>query len=332
MFNNKKFNSTIQLELTTRCNFNCPHCLRRFLDGNKTIIKDMPVSLFEEILIKGKKMNFTHISFTGGECILHPEFKKIIELVGKYNYKFMIINNGWFYEEYFSIFEKFLKNLDGIGFSLDGATAEVHDKVRNKPGSFNRVIEAIKFYRERNIKVLVNACFNKINYHQIQEIIKICLKLGVASLKCGAVMPMDNSYQFGLSKKEKQELLETISNLPKATKNTIKVFPTAYMYQNTDGFNRNFNFCSVLDANSIFIDYDGGFPVCCDIYNDCINKPTIRDYGFEKALGMSLESIVELKKKRIKDLLNGSLEMSYNCDYCNKYLNDCFKLVNKKNN
>ncbi len=213
---------------TTRCNFNCPHCLRQIVDGGKTIIKDMPISVFETALREGKKIGLRRASFTGGETILHPQFRELVELTKKYNYNFRIVSNGWFYKDYLPIINSARKNFDVICFSLDGATAEVHDSFRNKPGSFKRIIEAIKLYRKNQIPVTLQTCLNKKNYDQIEGIVNLCLKFGIESLSFMIEIPISRS---GLTNQELSEIVQKMAYLREKVKNRVFIAPCASFFQ-----------------------------------------------------------------------------------------------------
>lgn len=323
---------------TTRCNFNCPHCLHTFkIDKGKTLIKDMPLSVFEILLRDGKKVNFATISFSGGEPILHPRFEELVRLVVKYDYWFNFSTNSWLYEKYWPIVNKYRKNVEVIFFSLDGPTANIHDAVRDKPGSFKRVIKAIKFFKKNNFLVIVSTVFNKQTYHLVEDMANLCLKLGVGWLKSGAVMsPIPSSY--GLTDEERFELIQRILNLRNQEKfrKSLHVEMTAGTLQGAKFLNsspvnkQNIHFCGVLRGDKLYVDHDGGMLPCCDIYQECKNKPLIQEVGFEKALEINLEVINELKKQRLHDLFHNSESVVRTCDFCNKHIERLFDLVNKK--
>lgn len=326
-YGNPVYIPTLIFNITTRCNFACPHCLRRFNDGNKTIKKDIPLELFESILSDGKKMNFEVVSLTGGECILHPEFKNLIKLIDKYKYKFTIVSNGWFFKEYFEILKNFRKDFLNISLSLDGVDEKTHDNIRNKPGSFDKVIEAIKFFKEQNIPIGISTCINKKNYDQVQDIVDLCLKFNINYLKFETVATLDNDDPLSLDKKEKEEFIAKIFRIRKDIKELIKIDIASLAFSDTPIKKRNFNFCPILFDNSIYIDYDGAVSFCCDIYKKYKRKFLIKDLGLEKAIGLTLDVVTDIKKNRLSDLLNdsGEKDISY-CEYCNRYVE---KYLNK---
>ena len=316
--------------VTTRCNFSCPHCLRQLVDSGKTVIKDLPISVFEMALKGGKKIGFKKVAFTGGEPILHPQFREMVELIKKYNYDFRIVSNGWFYKDYLPIINSAKKNFDAINFSLDGATAEVHDSFRNKPGSFERIMEAIKLYQQNQIPIILVTCLNKKNYDQIEKIVNLCLGFKIKWLRVTLEMPVPNS---GLTDEELLDMARRIVCLREKFKNQVFISPCSSFFQKDENRRKVINFCSILkDGPHPLIDQDGGMIFCCDIFQKCSQKPLIQKEGFEKSYRITLNVINEIKKQRLRDLLNNPEEATGTCDYCNKYIGKVLERARKTEN
>jgi len=313
--------------ITSRCNFNCPHCLRRLIDGEKTIIQDLPIPVFETCLREGKKLNFNTIMLVGGEPILHSQFKRIIELIREYNYQFHIISNGWLYKEYWEALEENKRNLTSISLSLDGTTAKVHDAIREKKGSFERLTQAMNFYKQRGIDLGIKFLLSKRNYHQLEEIIKFCQKSKVKQLTFIVEIPAAHS---DLSKEERIDAIRKILFLEKKFSKFLKIQMAASFFQNME-YRTGIHFCSVLDGQRVFIDFTGGMLLCPDIYSKCEQKPLIQETGFEKSYLITLETINELKKRRLHDLLNNSIEAKTTlCDYCDRHIESCLDLAKNR--
>lgn len=329
------------ISTTTRCNFHCPHCLRQQVDKDKTLIKDLSVSVFETALKEGKKLGFRYVSFSGGEPILHPQFEKLISLACQYSYTFNFATNGWLYEEYWNIIKQYRQYLDIIFLSLDGVTAEIHDAVRNKPGSFERLIETVNFYRNHNLPMIITFCVTKKNFHQIEKLPEFCLKLGIGTIKWAAAVPIcDESglaiKEYTLNDKERAETFKKIWDLREKLKSKYNFIVTRSFYPVSDVLSRenknkkNFElWCPLLDCSNLFIDHDGGMFFCCDMNSECKNKPLIQNIGFKKSFEITLNSANEMKKKTIENLFNGQ-EISRFCDFCNNNIKDCLNLAMRR--
>lgn len=327
------------VDITTRCNFNCPHCLRQISDKGKTRIQDLPTEVFETVLKEGKKSGFEFISFTGGEPILHPRFSDLVDLTAAYGYGFNLVSNGWFYKEYLPILERHRQRLEVLIFSLDGMSAEVHDKVRNKPGSFEKIMEGVKFFRQLDFPVMVNFAMNRQNHHQLEEMAEFCFKFGLTALKCiNIVQPDQSDSPLSLNKEERKEVLKRIHDLSFKYGNQVNIFPTSSFF--SVGVEKEIscprtgavNFCGILDGDHLLIDPDGGILLCCDISPECKNKPLIQELGFKKSLEITLDAANEIKKRCLEALMNSrEKELGcLKCNFCNQNIEEILTLVRSR--
>lgn len=318
----------LAINITTRCNFNCPHCLRDPLDAGKTVQKDIPVALFEEILKGAKKIDYGEITFTGGEPILHPEFGKLVELTCRYGYYYTLVSNGWFYDKYWPIIARNKRCLS-MTFSVDGATAEIHDRVRNKPGSFKMVIEAIRFYKDKNIlrEVGMTTCLTRQNRHQISEIVNLAGDLKVDKLKILTPDYVGGRQDYSLDMKERLEILGEIKKLSPALKKRKIALQLGSVFKL--GTPRRVNFCRVLARQHFSIDPDGGMVFCCDLYRLPANRPNVFKDGLEKSFLMTLEAVSEIKKQRLRDIWREKEhpEDFYHCEYCNRHIDSIVEKI-----
>ena len=68
-----------------------------------------------------------------------------------------------------------------ISVSLDGATAEVHDRIRNIPGTFDATLEAIETARSVGIRLQVNTTVMKSNLRGLADIFHLAKERGAVA-------------------------------------------------------------------------------------------------------------------------------------------------------
>ena len=328
------------VSVTTRCNFNCPHCLRGEIDKNKSIVKDLPLFVFEEALKGGRKLNFHFVSFTGGEPILHPQFEELVSLAVKYGYKFNLATNGWFYKEYWELIKNHRERIETIFLSLDGATAKIHDAVRDKPGSFNKVIEAVEFYKSRDLAPIVTFCVTRKNFHQIEEFVDFCATAGINKIKWATVNPVYGESGIIMNNKdtltddERADVLQRIFSVKEKFGSNFMFLITRSFFpidDKTKGNKRVYLWCPVLNCNALYLDHDGGMFFCCDINRECQNKPLIQHLGFEKSFMITLDVANKMKKRMLKEALDYK-KITQFCDFCNKNIKECINLAAEESN
>jgi radical SAM protein len=70
--------------------------------------------------------------------------------------------------------------VEGLGLSLDGATAESHDSIRGVPGTFNRTLQALRWAQEMSMPVQVNTLVSAETAHDLPAIYELLKGYGIA--------------------------------------------------------------------------------------------------------------------------------------------------------
>jgi len=158
----------LAFELTNRCDIACLHCLRDKNDMRDDIDPDFVVRMLDEAGAMGVRT----ISFTGGEPTLHPQYVRFIDEATKRGMQWITVTNGHNRELFQQLFSdtKRLKALELLAISLDGATEEVHDKIRGK-GSFRKIMQTVMML----IPMGANVRFQMVNQRQYRSNGRVCV-------------------------------------------------------------------------------------------------------------------------------------------------------------
>lgn len=158
---------------TYSCNMNCEHCYSRTEKG-----KELSPEKKEYVLKKLIEAKVLQINFGGGESLLRPELFPLIRLAKKNNIDVAVSSNGWLINK--KMAEKLLKvGVDCVNISIDSSNPNKHDKFRNTPGSFKRAVSAIKTLKKLGIKVKIFTVLSRLNFKEIEKIIKLAENLRV---------------------------------------------------------------------------------------------------------------------------------------------------------
>ncbi len=129
----------IWIELVSDCNLKCVMCPNKEL--NEELKGFMDFELFKKIMDEIKSSVFDIYLHHRGESLLHPEFKKFLEYIGKFDIKTKLHTNGTLLTE--EIAKSMISNkLSRLSFSFDGYTAKTYEKIR-VGAKFDEVVKNI---------------------------------------------------------------------------------------------------------------------------------------------------------------------------------------------
>lgn len=310
----------VGVQLTTRCNLHCEHCFVN-CSGN-----DLSMSTFAKIVSFAKIYNCSQLSFTGGEPTLHPKFSEIMRVLAENNLKLTMVTNGWNFLDFYQNIKPYLTHIRRLDFSLDGATAEVHDLNRTK-GSYQRVVQATSICKYKGIPFGLRTAITKRNMHQLEEMALLAAKLGSEELTLGPVQP--TSRTAGLKLLLHPEDLKRITDEVLRLQKIFKMRMTM-----TTGFfdSDPLAMCHPLTMKELFINSRGQITFCCQL-TDCEGAENgtevvanLEEVNLYEAHQAMVDAVAQYQKDKIQRLAEGKFGHLdfYPCWYCLKY----FRKVN----
>lgn len=167
----------IQIEPTTRCNYNCVFCCGRYMQQ-----KDMDFDVFKRVVDEYKDVVEFQIQGEG-EPMLHPQFFEMVKYAKKAGKRVKTISNGSLFTE--ANIEKILDaEIDLIYLSIEATNKELYKEIRG--GDYDVYIENIKrFYRMRNERKLTKPVLGfgvtimKKTKNMMPDIIELYKELGM---------------------------------------------------------------------------------------------------------------------------------------------------------
>jgi radical SAM protein with 4Fe4S-binding SPASM domain len=209
-------------ETTVRCNLACAHCRR--LESNEAGVADLTASGAEALLeqlaelgrrqqrgegvpplrvagilpaIRGQDALATAPSmvpmpvlvFSGGEPLCRADLFHLVEKARQQGIIPALATNGTLIDDGKArqIHEA---GIVRVSVSLDGATAEVHDRMRKIPGAFDRALEGVRHLHEHQVPFQINVTLTKQNIHQLGDIYELARSLGAVAVHLFMLVPV----------------------------------------------------------------------------------------------------------------------------------------------
>lgn len=157
--------------LTNDCNLQCKHCWISSGESNASV-KQINADLYKRFLDQAKGLGLKSVSFSGGEPLIK---KKILFMLFDYCHKLGINisleTNGTLIDK--NCVKKIKQYKISISISLDGSTAELHEKQRGVRGCFHKALNSIKMLTEEKHPITVIMAISKDNVSDIQKMLKL---------------------------------------------------------------------------------------------------------------------------------------------------------------
>lgn len=165
------------LELTEKCNCNCVHCYGQWGDAEKNAHKCLGKEQWNDIIDGIYKKGGRDIQLIGGEPMLHPDFKEILIHAKETGIsRIDVFTNATLIDERMA---EFLKEADvSVRVSLYGHCAEVHDKITQCQGSFEKTVRGLKLLKDYDIPTRIAVILMDINENYIDEIKELITSIG----------------------------------------------------------------------------------------------------------------------------------------------------------
>lgn len=141
----------IVIELTNRCNLNCPYCLVGMQDEKKSVAHSdldrslgmMDMSLVKKIIKDAKAFGIEEVMLTfQGEPLLHKQFVDCIKLAKNAGLRTVVFTNGLLLNPELSR-QIVRAGLNSVRFSVDGASQETYG-LNRVGGQFQKAFDNMK--------------------------------------------------------------------------------------------------------------------------------------------------------------------------------------------
>ncbi|MFA5252613.1 MAG: radical SAM protein [Phycisphaerae bacterium] len=164
----------IAFEVTRRCRYSCLHCRA---NASETGGEELSTDKCKKIIKAIAKYNKCILILTGGEPMERSDIYELIQYAHKIGLKPVLATCGYLIDEK-TILKLKKAGVMALAFSIDGASAETHDKFRDTKGAFDTTINAIKIAREAKIRFQINTTISKINADEVIGIAKLAKNIG----------------------------------------------------------------------------------------------------------------------------------------------------------
>ncbi len=176
----------IAFEVTRRCRFNCMHCRANAESGGD--VDELTTGQCKKILKSVAKFCKPVIILTGGEPAERSDIYELIKYGRDLGMRMVMATCGYLIDDE-SIRKLKEAGVLALSISLDGASAETHDKFRQTEGAFEAAVQAAEIARRAGMRFQINTTISKINIDEIRGIVELTKRLGAYCFNAFILVP-----------------------------------------------------------------------------------------------------------------------------------------------
>ncbi|MFP4036605.1 MAG: heme b synthase [Desulfobacteraceae bacterium] len=189
-------------EITRSCNLSCVHCRAAAERGpyNGELDTRTCMRILDEIAEISKPI----IILTGGEPLLREDVFELARYGTGLGLRMVMATNGTLFTP--ELIGKLQVNgIQRVSISLDGATAESHDRFRQVIGAFDRAVAGIEALREAGVEFQVNTTVTRHNLEEVPKLLDLAVSLGAAAHHLFLLVPTGRARELVNQEIEAQE-------------------------------------------------------------------------------------------------------------------------------
>ena len=176
----KRFPLNAVFELSPVCNFKCPFCYAR-VSPEEMAARGEHVLRFEtwkRLIDEAHELGTTHITLTGGECMMHPDFTRIYRCAYEKGFTLTLMTNGsCVTEEILAMLAKYPSEF--IYLTLYGISPKTYETVCGSAAYYDRVIANIRALKALGLQIIMQYTVDKDNVSDLKAAYELSKELNV---------------------------------------------------------------------------------------------------------------------------------------------------------
>lgn len=197
---------SLYLYLTASCNLRCRHCwIAPQFASRAVALKAINPKALQNAVTEAKTLGLAHAKLTGGEPMLHPQFKEILDMLTVEGLSMSLETNGTMITEEIAHYLREKTNVDFVSISIDSSVPDEHDAFRGVRGAFDAALSGL----DNLVGAGYSTCqvimsVHRRNRDRMEDVARLATNHKAASVKFNPV----GSIGRGIAMRERGETLE----------------------------------------------------------------------------------------------------------------------------
>jgi SynChlorMet cassette radical SAM/SPASM protein ScmF len=178
------------LYLSNSCNLHCRHCwiTPTYVNGKPTAGDVIDTSHLRKAVREAKTLGLGAAKFTGGEPMLHPNFRQIASMLSAENLNLTMETNGTLIDREIAGYMKKETTINFISISLDSPKESYHDFFRGSKGAYRAALSGLENLVDagfNNVQIIMSP--HRKNVGDVRELVALAESRGAGSVKLNPV-------------------------------------------------------------------------------------------------------------------------------------------------
>jgi MoaA/NifB/PqqE/SkfB family radical SAM enzyme len=173
------------IRLLDTCNLECAHC---YASCGPKAPDQLPLQSVLSLAKQLSELETRHVHLEGGEALIYRGVWDVIDALNEGGIRPAITSNGLIVDE--KMLRRMVGRVSKLTFSVDGHVADVHDQIRRRKGSFDRVTNAIRRSHAMGIPTHMISVVWRRSVDHVEELVALAESLEVDRLllfSCGSI-------------------------------------------------------------------------------------------------------------------------------------------------
>lgn len=207
----------LQVHPSRRCNLQCLHC---YSDSGPSVRGALDVDVLARVVEEAAALGYGVLGVSGGEPLMYPGLVPLLRAAKDAGMRTTVTTNGLLLTE--RRIASLVGLVDVLAISVDGAPG-THDRIRDRPGAFERVVQRIPGVAASGIPFGFISTLTMSNLDELELVVLLAAESGASLVQVhpleaagaaiehlSASLPDDREMAFGLVEAARLSLLHEI--------------------------------------------------------------------------------------------------------------------------
>ncbi len=211
----------VSYTITKACNLRCFHC---HVSAAEAMANELSLEEATQAIDEMAELGTQAIIFSGGEPLLRKDFVlALAEYCIDLGILPAMLTNGVLLNSRVA-WELKEAGILAVGLPIDSINPEIHDKLRNVPGSFDKALKAIDVCLDVDLEVVVTTMALKSTFEEIPKRINFIANLGVDEVAVYDLVPVGRGKNMIEEAMTQEQRFKTVQHLQRLQEQTEMVF------------------------------------------------------------------------------------------------------------